>query len=116
MRQISLWKISAGVETAITDGKSVVVPAYYARPELLNTLSVGRDHNYLPPGDYIVVNHDTEGEEQAVTIKIVPLGFPYRENSMVTMRSLGSLSRVNQRHCCQVFQLMPQLKMPHEVM
>jgi len=116
MRQISLWNISPEVETAIGCGKSVVVPASYAQPLLLNTLSVGKDHNYLPAGDYIVVDHDNEGEEQAVTIKIVPLNFPYRQNTTLTMRTLGTLSGVNQRHCCQVFQLSPQIKLPHEVM
>ena len=116
MRQISLWKISAEVEAAVTSGKSVVVPAYYAQPVLLNTLCVGKDHNYLPPGDYIVVDHDTEGEDQALTIKIVPLGFPYQETSSVAMVSLGTLGGVDHRHCCQVFQLIPRLKPTRDVM
>lgn len=108
MRQISLWKISAEVEAAISSGKSVVVPAYYVRPVLLNTLCVGKDHNYLSDGDYIVVSHDTEGEEQAVTVKIVPLYFPYSETASVDMISLGTVNGVNHRHCCQVFQLLPR--------
>ena len=106
MRKISLWNITSAVQSACV-GKNLVVPGYFPAPILLNALTIGKEHQHLEPGHYVLVDHDMEGEAQAVTIKVVAVGSPYFANRTVDMRSLGSLSAAGDTCVCQVFQLMP---------
>ncbi len=112
MRTISPWDITALVNNVIKTGKSHVEVAFYASPRLVSAITVGKDHNHLPSGHYVLVDHEIDGQQLAVSIKIVPIHEPYDENRTVTMNFIGHTLSVNDSVPCVIFQLEGKTRQP----
>jgi hypothetical protein len=72
MRRISMWNITTVVSANITAGKPSVESRMYSDSNVLAVITVGRDHNYLNPGHYVVVDHALEGPETSLSVRITP--------------------------------------------
>lgn len=105
MRTISPWDITDIVNKAINTGRSIVHVSYFASPRVVTAITVGRDHNHLPPGHYVFVEHETEGQQLVVSIKVVPVLSTYTENATVTTTFIGHTLAVNDSEPCMIFQL-----------
>jgi hypothetical protein len=105
MRNISALNITAQVQQALNSGKSWVAVEFFADPRILNTFTVGKDHNQLSAGHYLTVDHATTGELTPLSIRIVPAGVTYKDNPTVDAHFIGHVLGTNDSAACFIFSL-----------
>ncbi|MFN8555711.1 MAG: hypothetical protein U0103_29950 [Candidatus Obscuribacterales bacterium] len=74
MRRISMWNITKEVSENIAAHKASVELWMFPDPKVIAVLSIGRDHNYLRPGHYVVIDRAVEGPNQLLSVRITPVG------------------------------------------
>ena len=105
MRRIHMWNISGQVRENIAARKSSVKIGAFCDPHVLTTITVGKDHNHLEPGHYVVIDHAEEGQPVYVSLRITPALATYAYNSSVKARFIGAVSDVNDAVPCMIFHL-----------
>lgn len=105
MRQISTLCITDLVSEAQERRSQRVEVFYFADARVLSTLSVGRGHNHLSPGHYVVIDASTRGERLPVSVCVVPGGVEYEPNGSCRYTYVGALLLDNDKRPTFVYRL-----------